>query len=56
VGKLADLIVLSGAPLTAPEEALPDLRVELTIVGGRVAHSAGEGLPPVDPAAHAALG
>jgi predicted amidohydrolase YtcJ len=56
VGKLADLIVLSGDPLTAPEEALPDLRVELTIVGGRVAHSAGEGLPPVDPAAHAALG
>ncbi len=55
-GKLADLVVLSDDPLTVPEAALPDLRVELTLVGGRVAHSAGEGLPPVDPAAEAALG
>jgi hypothetical protein len=55
-GKLADLVVLSDDPLTVPEAALPDLRVELTLVGGRVAHNAGEGLPPVDPAAEAALG
>jgi predicted amidohydrolase YtcJ len=54
-GKLADLIVLSGDPLTVSEEALPDLHVELTLVGGRVAHSVGDGLPAVDVAAHAAL-
>ena len=54
-GKLADLIVLSGDPLTVPEDALPALQVELTMVGGRVAHSVGAGLPPVDLAARAAL-
>ena len=55
-GKLADLIVLGGDPLTVPDNALADLPVELTVVGGRVAHGAGDGLPPVDPAAQAALG
>ena len=54
-GKLADLIVLGGDPLTVPADALADLPVELTLVGGRVAHSAGDDLPPVDPAAQAAL-
>jgi predicted amidohydrolase YtcJ len=54
-GKLADLIVLAGDPLTVPDDALPDLQVELTLVGGRVAHSAGDGLPPADPAARAPL-
>jgi hypothetical protein len=47
-GKLADLIVLSGDPLGVPEDALPELQVELTMVGGRVVHSAGAGLPPAD--------
>jgi predicted amidohydrolase YtcJ len=55
VGKLADLIVLGADPLTVPDDALPDLPVELTVVGGRIAHSAGDGLPPVDPAIQAAL-
>jgi predicted amidohydrolase YtcJ len=54
-GKLADLIVLADDPLGVPEDALADLRVELTVVGGRVAHSAGDGLPPVHPAARQAL-
>jgi predicted amidohydrolase YtcJ len=35
-GKLADLIVLSEDLLTIPEEAIRDVRVEMTIVGGRV--------------------
>ena len=56
VGKLADLAVLADDPLAVPDEALPELRVELTVVGGRVAHSAGDGLPPVDSAARQALG
>ena len=48
VGKLADLIVLSGDPLSVDVDALPELRVELTVVGGRVVHGAGDGLPPAD--------
>ncbi|MGE0361881.1 MAG: amidohydrolase [Vicinamibacterales bacterium] len=39
-GKLADLVVLSEDPLTAPAERVRDARVELTIVGGRVVHRA----------------
>jgi predicted amidohydrolase YtcJ len=38
VGKLADLLVLSGDPLRVEEDALKELRVELTMVGGRVVH------------------
>jgi hypothetical protein len=34
-GKLADLVVLSGNPLTVPEAAIKDLRVEETIKEGR---------------------
>jgi predicted amidohydrolase YtcJ len=37
-GKLADLVVLSGDPLTTPAAALGDIRVEATMVGGRVVH------------------
>lgn len=36
-GKLADLVVLSQDLLTVPEEKLLDTRVEVTIVGGKVA-------------------
>jgi predicted amidohydrolase YtcJ len=36
-GKLADMVVLSGNPLTALPEQLKDIKVEMTIVGGRVA-------------------
>jgi predicted amidohydrolase YtcJ len=37
VGKLADLVVLAGNPLTVAPEMLASLAVELTIVGGTVA-------------------
>jgi len=36
VGKWADLAVLSGNPLTEPPEALPRLKVDMTLVAGRV--------------------
>jgi predicted amidohydrolase YtcJ len=35
-GKLADLVLLSGDPFQTPPGALRDLRVELTVSGGRV--------------------
>jgi predicted amidohydrolase YtcJ len=38
VGKLADLVVLSEDPLTAPETRLRDAMVLMTIVGGKVVH------------------
>jgi predicted amidohydrolase YtcJ len=38
VGKLADLVVLSEDPLTAPETRLRDASVLMTIVGGAVVH------------------
>lgn len=37
VGKWADLAVLSGDPLSVPPEALPDIQVDLTLVGGQIA-------------------
>lgn len=36
-GKWADMIVLDGDPLKAEPDALPEMRVEQTFVGGRVA-------------------
>ena len=38
-GKLADLVVLDRDYLSVPEEQISDLKVILTIVGGKVAHS-----------------
>ena len=35
-GRLADLTVLDGDPLAVSDDALKDLRAELTMVGGRV--------------------
>jgi predicted amidohydrolase YtcJ len=35
-GRLADVVVLSGDPLTVPDAELTGLRTELTVVGGRV--------------------
>ncbi len=37
-GKLADLIVLSEDPFEIPVDALKDVRVNTTVVGGRVVH------------------
>ena len=36
LGKLADIAVLGQDALTAPEDALPDIRADLVIVGGEV--------------------
>jgi predicted amidohydrolase YtcJ len=36
VGKLADIAVLDQDLLTAPEDAIPDIRAELVVVGGAV--------------------
>jgi len=38
-GKLADLIVLTENPFEIPVDALKDVQVETTVVGGRVVHS-----------------
>ena len=35
-GKLADMIVLSGDPLSTPPENLKNIKVEKTIIGGEV--------------------
>jgi predicted amidohydrolase YtcJ len=37
-GKLADLVVLSGDPLTVPAEHITDLNVDYTILDGKVAY------------------
>jgi predicted amidohydrolase YtcJ len=39
-GKHADLIVLSGNPLTVGPETIKDLQVWMTMVGGRVEYCA----------------
>ncbi len=45
-GKLADLVVLERDPLDVPPEQVKDLRVDCTLVGGRVAyHRPGTDLP-----------
>ena len=38
LGKLADLVVLSGDPLTVPAEHILDLNVDYTILDGKVAY------------------
>jgi hypothetical protein len=35
-GRLADIVVLSGDPAAVPPERLMDIKVEMTIIGGRV--------------------
>jgi hypothetical protein len=37
-GKLADLVVVSSDPLTAPPESLADIRADLVVLDGRVAY------------------
>ena len=48
VGKLADLQVLDADPLRVDPDALQHLRVELTMVDGRIRHHTGalENLEP----------
>ena len=38
-GKLADLVILSDAPMEVPVDALKDIEVETTVVGGQLVHS-----------------
>ncbi|MEM6457630.1 MAG: amidohydrolase, partial [Acidobacteriota bacterium] len=40
VGKRADIVVLSGDPLTVDDDALDDLRVEMTILNGQTVYRA----------------
>ena len=44
-GKLADLVVVSRNPLTAPLDRIPGIRVLVTMVGGRAEYcAAGSGV------------
>ena len=35
-GKLADMVVLSSDPTDSPPEHVKDIKVEMTIIGGKV--------------------
>jgi predicted amidohydrolase YtcJ len=37
-GKQADLVVLSGDYMTVPEDRISDIKVLLTMIGGRIVH------------------
>ncbi len=39
VGKLADLVILSGDPTQTPPDEIKDIRVEMTIIGGEVVYA-----------------
>jgi predicted amidohydrolase YtcJ len=41
-GKLADLVVLNKDPLKMPPETIPECRVEMTIVGGKIVYDSCE--------------
>jgi hypothetical protein len=42
VGKYADLAVLSHSPLSVEPDRIKDIKVEMTMVGGRVVYSASD--------------
>jgi predicted amidohydrolase YtcJ len=46
-GKLADLVVLDRDPITCPEDELPHLEVEATLLGGRTTHVSGPHVPGI---------
>jgi predicted amidohydrolase YtcJ len=35
-GKLADMVILSSDPIKSPPKRIKDIRVEMTIIGGKV--------------------
>jgi len=39
-GKLADIVVLSNDPIKLTPEQIKDIKVEMTIIGGKVAWAA----------------
>ncbi len=41
VGKLADIAVLDADPMTVEDDALRDIKADLTMVGGKIVHRAG---------------
>ncbi len=54
IGELADLAVLSADYFSVPEDEIPHLSSELTLLGGEVVHGAGDFsnlAPPLPPAA-----
>ncbi len=44
-GKLADIVILSENPLSAPIERVPEIRVLMTMIGGKVEYCAPGGEP-----------
>ncbi len=42
-GRLADFVVLSRNPMDAPPEELPEITVEMTVVGGVVRYAGSSG-------------
>jgi hypothetical protein len=40
-GKWADLVVLDGDYLAVPDDEIPNLKVSMTMVGGRIVHERG---------------
>ena len=38
-GKLADIVVLEKDPLTMPTDRLQDIKVNMTIIGGKIVYS-----------------
>ena len=41
-GKLADMVVLSDKPLMVPPERIKDIKVEMTIIGGKIVWEKGK--------------
>jgi predicted amidohydrolase YtcJ len=47
-GKLADLVVLDRDPVTCPEDELPHLAVDATLVGGHIAYVSEPSIPGIE--------
>jgi predicted amidohydrolase YtcJ len=47
-GMLADLVVLDRDPVACAQDELPNIRVLATLVGGRIAHVSGLGIPGIE--------
>jgi predicted amidohydrolase YtcJ len=56
VGKLADLVVLADDPLTCVEDAIRDIAILATVVGGQVVHDSGGIFGAVAPVGRVAAG